>query len=254
MAGTKSSVQEHQEPIDITAQLAEETADTGSDSDPNSVSNLLVVLEFVFGYIFHVAVMAIVYHLLSPVGVLSPGDALGYVVLNGFPPLMILQWMLNEFVSAANVFAEDHPFNSTAHFHPGALPTWRVLFQRFATNNTEQTLMTMCTVMHLTQSLASGDPLDARLAVAWALAFVCGRMIYFVGYSSKTPSLRIAGLIAGGFWFNLSAAWYSAFIACGMTPSWGAIITFYVLSPLLCVPAAFGIVKIVKENRKSVVN
>ena len=153
----------------------------------------------------HILVTAMVYVAMSPVGAMSSADALAFVAFRAFPPLMLILWLSSECVALANIIVskeqDQKPWNVESRFNTGSNPTWRTLLHRFQQNTMEQTLITVFTVSHLSQAFASAKPLDVRIAVAWAIAFVVGRIIFLLGYlNSRTPNWRFPGFIAGGFW------------------------------------------------------
>jgi len=219
---------------------------------------IITVISIIAGFAVHILVLVVVYAAMSPVGTMSSADALAYVALCAFPPLMLFQWFSNEFVAIANIVAYGEPgqspWNVGSRSNAGSAPTWRTLIHRFQQNTMEQTLVTVFTVAHLSQAFASAKPLDVRLAVGWAIAFVVGRIVYLLGYSSGDPVMRMPGLMVGGFWVNASAAFYSMLIALGVEPSWGVALCCYFLFPMVIgVPVAFAAVvavKRVKEKEK----
>ena len=217
----------------------------------------LVAVHFLFGIIAHIVGILIIYSILPPsVPRLSGTDALAYAVFRGIPPILFIQWVCNEAQAMGNVIAYNEkdsesrfPWNVESHYCAGGKMTWRVLLSRMQSNTFEQSFITACSTLVLSQCFLPWDADAARIGVAWAYVFSIARIFFVLGYASKIDAYRLFGLIAGGFPANLGVALYAMLTGNGLlSPSSRTALLCYFIAPLCAAASLAMTVKRYKGN------
>lgn len=175
---------------------------------------------------------------------------LAYVISMAFPPVLMLQWMVNYLQTFSNVFYHArgrHPWSASHHYNEGPLPTTETLISRMQSNTSDQNLLMLGAALVLAVNSA---PWDVRLPVAMVLTYtLVGRPLFFLGYGiigkredGDYPMCRVFGLFAGGVYATYSSVFYAFLVACGViAPSVVSGVTIYLSINFLSIGIIFGI-------------
>jgi len=165
------------------------------------------------------------YQYMSIPGILfDDPKALLWVLKRIVPPLFVIQWLTFEVKAISRIFFGDDRFKMNTS--NSDKPTVAQILDRCQNQGFEQTVMTLGVCISLT--LVDLRPLDLRLPVAWAWAYIVGRPLFILGYLFDPKAGRGVGLMLGGFWTNMGALLYCSWVALGFSESITIAIWFYV--------------------------
>jgi len=174
--------------------------------------------------LFHAIPVWGTYQRMSIPGILfDDPKALPWVLKRIVPPLFVIQWLTFEVKAISRYFFGDDKFK--ANTSSSGKPTVAQILDRCQNQGFEQTVMTLGVCMSLT--FVDLRPLDLRLPVAWAWAYIVGRPLYILGYLFDPKAGRGVGLHLGGFWMNMSALLYCFLVALGFSESITRAFWFY---------------------------
>jgi len=150
--------------------------------------------------------------------------ALFWVLKRIVPPLFVIQWLTFEVKAVSRAFTGDDRFKMKNSI--SGKPTVAQILDRCQMQGFEQTVMTLAVCISL--ALVNLRPLDLRLPVAWAWAYIVGRPLFILGYIFHPEAGRTVGLFLGGFWMNMGALLYCSWVSLGFSESITIAIRFYV--------------------------